>query len=431
MRFFITLKMALRALRRNTMRSILTGLGIIIGVAAVIAMVSIGNGAKAQVQAAIASLGDNLVLVGPGNQGQGGGVRSGFGGATTLTAADSDAIVSSFQNAKTAGEGSVIAVSPYVVARSQILANGLNWGTQIYGVSPDFPIIRSWRVASGVFFEDPEVAASAKVAVVGKTIIDNLFPDMDPASVIGQSIRIFGQGGGGDRGDRGGGGGGSGGTPFRIIGVMASKGFSSSQDQDDVIFIPYSSHMKRISRRTYLSTIYVQAKDEDSVIKVKTDVTDLLTQRHNGTVDFTVQDQADITAARTASTDAMTYLLGAIAGVSLLVGGIGIMNIMLVSVTERTREIGIRMALGAHGSDVLTQFLIEAIALSSLGGLVGVALGIGGSIMLGNYKGWPVEPSTSAMIIAVGFSAAVGVFFGYYPARKAAQLDPIDALRYE
>ena len=426
MRFFITLRMALRALRRNTMRSILTALGIIIGVAAVIAMVSIGNGAKAQVQAAIASLGDNLVLVGPGNQGQGGGVRSGFGGATTLTTADADAISASFQHAASDSDNSVVALSPYVVGRAQILANGLNWGTQVYGVAPDFPVIRSWRVAEGVFFEDPEVTAAAKVAVVGKTIIDNLFPDMDAASVIGQSIRILGQGGGG-----GGGGGNAGGTPFRIIGVMSSKGFNANQDQDDVVFIPYTSHMKRISRRTFLSQIFVQARDEDSVAKVKADVTDLLTQRHNGTVDFTVQDQADITAARTASTDAMTYLLGAIAGVSLLVGGIGIMNIMLVSVTERTREIGIRLALGAHGKDVLTQFLIEAIALSSLGGLVGVALGIGGSVMLGNYKGWPVEPSTTAMVIAVGFSAAVGVFFGYYPARKAAQLDPIDALRYE
>ena len=241
---------------------------------------------------------------------------------------------------------------------------------------------------------------------------------MDAASVVGQSIRIFGQGGGG-------------GTPFKIIGVMAPKGFIGNNDQDDVVYIPYTSHMKRISRRTFLQQIYVQAKDEDSVVKVKADVTDLLTQRHSGTIDFTVQDQADITAARTASTDAMTYLLGAIAGVSLLVGGIGIMNIMLVSVTERTREIGIRLALGAHGSDVLTQFLIEAISLSSLGGLIGVALGIGGSIMLGNYKGWPVEPSTAAMVIAVGFSAAVGVFFGYYPARKAAMLDPIEALRYE
>src|SRR5258708_22755891 len=418
MRFFITLRMALRALRRNTMRSILTALGIIIGVAAVIAMVSIGNGAKAQVQAAIASLGDNLVLIFPGNQGQGGGVRSGFGGATTLTPADSDAIVASFQRSVASGDNSVIGVSPYVFSRGQVLANGLNWATQIFGVGPDLPTIRSWRVAEGVFFEDAEVAASAKVAVVGKTVIDNLFPDMDAASVVGQSIRVFGQNGGG-------------GTPFKIIGVMASKGFIGNNDQDDVIFIPHTSHMKRISRRTFLSQIYVQAKDEQSVVKAKNDINDLLTQRHNGTADFTVQDQADITAARTASTDAMTYLLGAIAGVSLLVGGIGIMNIMLVSVTERTREIGIRLALGAHGRDVLTQFLIEAIALSSLGGLIGVALGIGGSIMLGNYKGWPVEPSTTAMVIAVGFSAAVGVFFGYYPARKAAQLDPIEALRYE
>ena len=418
MRFFITLRMALRALSRNTMRSILTALGIIIGVAAVIVMVSLGNGTKTQVQAAIASLGDNLVLIFPGNQGQGGGVRSGFGGATTLTVADADAIISSFQHGDSDKENTVGAISPYVTGRGQILANGLNWGTQVYGVSPDFPLIRSWRVAEGVFFDDAEVVSTAKVAVVGKTIIDNLFPDSDTASVIGQSIRIFGQGGGG-------------GTPFRIIGVMASKGFSGNQDQDDVIFIPYTSHMKRISRRTSLSQIYVQAKNEDSVAKAKSDISDLLTQRHNGTVDFSVQDQADITAARTASTEAMTYLLGAIAGVSLFVGGIGIMNIMLVSVTERTREIGIRLAVGAHGSDVLMQFLIEAIVLSSLGGLIGVVLGIVGSILLGNYKGWPVEPSTPAMAIAVAFSAAVGVLFGFYPARKAAQLDPIDALRYE
>ena len=415
MRFLTTIRMALRALRRNTMRSILTALGIIIGVAAVIAMVSIGNGAKSQVQAAIASLGDNLVLVGPGNQSQGGGVRSGAGGATTLTVDDAAAIASNFENSDSDQDNSIIAVSPYVTGRGQILANGLNWGTTIYGVGPDFPSIRSWRVAQGVFFDDAEVASEAKVAVIGKTIVDSLFPDTDP---IGQSLRIYGQGG-------------SGSTPFRIIGVMDAKGYNANQDQDDVIFIPYTSHMKRLSRRINLSQIYVQAKSEDDLPKAKADINDLLTQRHNGTVDFTVQDQADITAARTASTDAMTYLLGAIAGVSLLVGGIGIMNIMLVSVTERTREIGIRLALGAHGSDVLTQFLIEAISLSSLGGLIGVALGIGGSVVLGNYKGWPVEPSTTAMVVAVGFSAAVGVFFGYYPARKAAQLDPIEALRYE
>ncbi len=273
MRFLITLRMALRALRRNTMRSILTALGIIIGVFAVITLVSLGNGAKTQVQAAIASLGDNLVLVFPGNQGQGGGVRSGFGGATTLLPTDAEAIVSSFQRAASGADNSVAAISPYVSARGQVLANGLNWGTQIYGVSPDFPVIRSWRVANGVFFEDPDVSGATKVAVVGKTIIDNLFPDLDPANVVGQSIRIFGQGV-------------AGGTPFKIVGVMASKGFIGNQDQDDVIYIPYTSHMKRISRRTFLSQIYVQAKDEDSVVKVKADVTDLLTQRHNGNVDL-------------------------------------------------------------------------------------------------------------------------------------------------
>ncbi len=418
MRFLITISMALRALRRNTMRSILTALGMIIGVAAVITLVSLGNGATSQIQAAIASLGDNLVLVTPGSQGQGGGVRSGFGGATTLTTNDSESIVSSFQTSADPLDNSVIGVSPFVTGRAQILANGLNWQTSVYGVSPDYPNIRSWRVAEGVYFEDNDVVTASKVVVVGKTIVDNLFPDMDSKTVIGQSIRVFGQGV-------------AGGTPFKIIGVMAPKGMSGSNDQDDVIFVPYTSHMKRISRRTFLTMIYVQAKSEEVITKVKADVNDLLTQRHNGTIDFSVQDQADITAARSASAEAMTLFLGFIAGVSLLVGGIGIMNIMLVSVTERTREIGIRLALGAHGSNVLTQFLIEAIALSSLGGLIGVGTGIGASLGIGNYLGWPVEPSIIAMILAVGFSAVVGVIAGFYPAWKAAQLDPIDALRYE
>ena len=418
MRLLITFSMALRALRRNTMRSILTALGMIIGVAAVITLVSLGNGATHQIQAAIASLGDNLVLVTPGNQGQGGGVRSGYGGATTLTTADAEAIADSFQNTKEENEKIVVAMSPYVSGRAQILANGLNWGTQVYGVSPDYPNIRSWRVGEGVFFEDNDVVTAAKVVVVGKTIVDNLFPDAEPKSVIGQSIRVFGQGV-------------AGGTPFRIVGIMAPKGFSGSNDQDDVIYVPYTSHMKRLSRRTFLSMIYVQAKDEESVVKAKADINDLLTQRHSGTIDFSVQDQADITAARSASTEAMTFLLSCVALVSLVVGGIGIMNIMLVSVTERTREIGIRLALGAHGSNVLVQFLIEAIALSSLGGLIGVATGIATSLGLGHYLGWPVEPSVLAMVVAVGFSAFVGVVAGFYPAQKAAQLDPIDALRYE
>ena len=401
MRAFNTIKVALRALRRNTMRSILTALGIIIGVAAVIAMVSIGNGAKAQVEAQVASLGENVITVFPGSF-TSGGMRSGWGSASTLTVDDADAIKREVAN--------VIGVTAEMRDRAQVLANGLNWNTQIMGESPDYPTIRSWPIATGAMFTEQDVRSVGKVAVIGKTVGDQLFPDGD---ALGKTIRIRN-------------------IPFKIVGVLAAKGFNlSGVDQDDTVVIPYTSHMKRISRRTFLSQIYVQARDEASVIKAKADIGDLLTQRHNGTVDFTVQDQADITAARTASADAMIYLLGSIAGVSLLVGGIGIMNIMLVSVTERTREIGIRLAVGAHGSDVLTQFLIEAIVLSSLGGLVGVAFGITGALMLGNYKGLPVEPSTPAMVIAVGFSAAVGVFFGFYPARKAAQLDPIEALRYE
>jgi putative ABC transport system permease protein len=406
MRLITTFRMALRALRRNTMRSILTALGIIIGVGAVIAMVSIGNGAKQQVKSSIASLGENLIMVTPGNLNQG-AVRSGLGGATTLTTDDADAIVDEL--VKT-GNG-VIGVSPETSSKAQILANGQNWSTTIKGESPDYPLIRSWRIGEGVFFSDTDVGTFAKVAVIGKTIVDQLFPDGDP---IGQSLRI-------------------GNVPFRVIGVMAEKGYNAnSQDQDDVVFVPYTSYLKRLARRPYISQIFIQAANEDVIDKVQTDVTDLLTQRRKGRdPDFTVRNQEEIAAAQTAATDTMTYLLGAIAGVSLLVGGIGIMNIMLVSVTERTREIGIRMAVGAHGSDVLTQFLIEAISLSSLGGMIGVCLGIGGSELLGKYKGWAVEPSTASIVIAVAFSAAVGVFFGYYPARKAAQLDPIDALRYE
>ncbi len=404
-RFFTTVKMALRALRRNTMRSILTALGIIIGVGAVIAMVSIGNGAKQIVKDSIASLGDNLLQVQPGAITTG-GVRSGTGGGFTLVPADAEAIEKDLKN----GGGGAINVSAEVSGgRGQILANGLNWSAStMKGVGPDYADLRQWRVKEGVFFSEADVQSIAKVAVVGKTIVDNLFPEGNP---IGQTMRISG-------------------VPFKIIGVMDVKGYNGTQDQDDVILMPYTSHMKRISRRTNLNTIWVQAKNEDVLPRLQQDINELLTQRH-GTVDFQVMTQDEIAAARTAATDTMTYLLGAIAGVSLLVGGIGIMNIMLVSVTERTREIGIRLSLGAHGKDVLTQFLIEAILLSSLGGILGVGLGIAGSELLGRYKGWPVEPSTTAMVVAVAFSATVGVFFGFYPARKAAALDPIEALRYE
>jgi putative ABC transport system permease protein len=406
MRIITTIRMAFRALRRNKMRSVLTALGIIIGVGAVIAMVSIGNGAKALVEAQVASLGENIITVFPGNFTQAGGVRSGGGGGgsfTSLTPEDATTIRQQVLN--------VPGVSEYVTTRGQLLANGLNWNAQVYGVGPDYPYIRSWRIEEGNFFDEVDVQNLGKVAVIGKTIVDNLYPDVDP---IGQSLRI-------------------GNVPFRIIGVMSVKGFNlNGQDQDDAVFIPYSSHMRRLSRRTSLTQVLVQAANADAISQVQADITTALMERRGGgEPDFTVQNQQEIAAARTAATETMTYLLGAIAAVSLVVGGIGIMNIMLVSVTERTREIGIRMALGAHGKDVLTQFLIEAITLSSLGGILGVAIGIGGAELMGSWKGWAVEPSKTAMVVAVLFSASVGVFFGFYPARKAARLDPIEALRYE
>jgi putative ABC transport system permease protein len=402
MRFTNIIRVALRALRRNTMRSILTALGIIIGVGAVITMVSIGNGAKAQVEAQVASLGQNIITVFP-NFFNSGGVRSGFGGALSLTPEDATAIQTNVAD--------VDAVSPEIRDRSQVLANGQNWNTQIYGESPDYPQIRSWPVAQGAMFTEQDVKSIAKVCVIGSTIVTELFPDEDP---IGKTLRIRN-------------------LPFRIVGVLTSKGYNiNGSDQDDIVIIPYTSHMKRVSRRTTINNILIQASSADKLDKVKQQVEDVLTQRRNGRdPDFIVRTQEEIAATATAANETMTMLLAGIAGVSLVVGGIGIMNIMLVSVTERTREIGIRLAIGAHGSDVLTQFLIEAILLSVLGGVAGVLLGIGASEFISWRNGWPVLVSPASVLIAVGFSAAVGVFFGFYPARKAAQLDPIDALRYE
>lgn len=402
MRFLTIIRVALRALRRNTMRSILTALGIIIGVGAVITMVSIGNGAKAQVQAQVASLGQNIVTVFP-NFFSAGGVRSGFGGALSLTPEDAEAIQNEVDG--------ISGVSPEIRDRSQVLANGQNWNTQVMGESPDYPDIRSWPIAEGAMFSPQDVKSIAKVCVVGKTIVDELFPDEDP---LGKTLRIRN-------------------LPFRIVGILSSKGYNiNGADQDDIVIIPYTSHMKRVSRRTNVNNILVQGSSPDTLDKVKQDITDVLMQRRNGRdQDFIVRTQEEIAATATAANETMTMLLAGIAGVSLIVGGIGIMNIMLVSVTERTREIGIRLAIGAHGRDVLTQFLIEAILLSVLGGVIGVLAGIGASQFISWKNGWPVLVSPASVIIAVGFSAAVGVFFGFYPARKAAQLDPIDALRYE
>lgn len=402
MRILATIIISLRALRRNKMRSFLTALGIIIGVAAVIAMVSIGNGAKAQVEAQVASLGQNVVTVFPGSVTTG-GARGGWGSSNTLTVEDAEAIENEIQN--------IIAVSPESRSRSQILANGLNWNTTIYGESTGYLSIRAWDLATGDFFTENDVRSAAKVCVIGSTIARELFPNSDP---IGQTLRVRN-------------------IPLKVLGVLSSKGFNLfGSDQDDCVITPHTTSMRRLFRRNNVSTIMMEAASPEVMASVQQDVTDLLTQRRGGRdPDFTVRNQLEIAEAATSTSKTMTALLGAIAGVSLMVGGIGIMNIMLVSVTERTREIGIRLAIGAHDRDIRLQFLIEAMVLSLMGGILGVLLGIGISQALSHFNGWPTLVSQGAIILAVTFSGVVGVVFGFYPAHKAAKLDPIEALRYE
>jgi len=402
MRAIATTIISVRALRRNKLRSVLTALGIIIGVGAVIATVSIGNGAKAQVEAQVASLGQNIVTVFPGTSTTG-GTRGGWGSASSLTVEDALAIALEIPN--------IVGSSPEVRDRQQVIANGLNWNTTIAGQSPDILSVRSWPMAEGTMFTEQDVRSAAKVCVIGKTVAEQVFPGIDP---IGQTIRIRN-------------------LPFTVLGVLSSKGFNYfGQDQDDTIIVPYTSAMKRVTRRDRLNSIVIQASHPEMLERVQADVTDLLMQRRGGREqDFTVRNQLELAEAATATSRTMTLLLGAIAGVSLMVGGIGIMNIMLVSVTERTREIGIRMAVGAHGRDILLQFLIESIILSLMGGTLGILAGWGTSEILSSYFNWPTLVSTTAVIGAFAFSGVVGIFFGFYPARKAAQLDPIDALRYE
>jgi len=401
-RIGITIAIALQALRRNIMRSTLTALGIIIGVAAVIAMVGIGNGAKSQVEAQIAGLGQNIILVWPGASNTG-GLRGGWGSSSTLSRADAAAIAREIPG--------VIGVSSEMRSFGQIVANGLNWRASVYGEEVDYLQIRSWPLASGVMFSEQEQARYAKVAVIGQTVAEQLFPEDDP---VGKTIRIFS-------------------TPFRVIGVLSPKGFNSfGQDQDDVVILPITSFLSRFTWQRNLASILVQADAPEHMERIQEGIHDLLAERRpGGRVDFTVRNQVEIAEAATATTRTMTLLLGAIAGVSLLVGGIGIMNIMLVSVTERTREIGIRLAIGARSRDVMLQFLTEAVVLSAFGGLLGISLGVGMSQLMSHLNGWPTLISSDSMLIAFAFSAAVGIFFGYYPARKAALLDPIDALRYE
>ncbi|HYC70454.1 MAG TPA: ABC transporter permease [Opitutaceae bacterium] len=393
---------SLRALRRNLLRSTLTALGIIIGVGAVITTVSLGSGAKQQVEAQIASLGQNIITVFPGTTTTG-GMRGGWGSRSTLSEGDVQAIISEVNGA--------VAVSGEVRDRQQVLANGLNWNTQVTGVGPEYLSIRSWPLGQGEMFSEADVKATAKVAVIGQTIADQLYPNMDP---VGETVRIRN-------------------LPFKIVGILGKKGFNYfGQDQDDTILIPYTSHMKRISRREFFSSILIQAYDEESMPRVQQEANDLLLQRRGEREpDFIIRNQLEIAQTANEASRTMRLLLLAVAVVSLVVGGIGVMNIMLVSVTERTREIGIRLAIGAHGRDILLQFLAEATLLSLLGGGLGIVFGVGASRFVADNFGWATFISPGAIAAAVGFSAMIGIFFGFYPARKASLLDPIDALRYE
>jgi len=402
MRFLAPFKLAARALRRNKMRSLLTMLGVIIGVGSVIASVSITTGASKQVEDKVASLGQNVVTVFSGSFSSS-GMRSGWGNAPTLTVEDATAIKNEVAN--------VVAVSPEVRDRMQILANGLNWNTGIQGESPDYPQIRDWDIADGAMFTDADVRSLAKVAVIGKTVVDQLFVNDEP---IGHTLIIRN-------------------IPFKIVGVLESKGFNLfGQDQDDVVIIPYTSHMRRITKRTFVNSIMVQAADKDSITQVQDDINTLLRERHKSLEpDFTVRTQLELMAMATSTTRIMSVLLGAIASVSLIVGGIGIMNIMLVSVTERTREIGIRMAVGARSRDILIQFLIEAVTLSAAGGIMGIALGMAAAKITSHFTGWPTLTPYAWIGIACVSSAAIGIVSGFYPAWKASRLDPIEALRYE
>ena len=405
MRYESTLKIAFRALRRNKLRSALTALGIIIGVGAVIAMVSIGNGAKAQVEQQIASLGENVILIFSGSI-TSSGIRTGWGSAGTLKIEDAEAIRREVPG--------VIGVSEEIVSTSQVSAGNQNWFTRIFGESPEYFDIRKWPLSDGAIFTPQDVRSANKVCVIGCTTATQVFGSENP---IAQVLRIKG-------------------VPFLVTGVLTPKGLSpQGVDQDDIVIMPYTSAMKRVIGGSTLRGINVQVASPNDLAPAQQQIIELLRQRHNirpgRDDDFTVRNQQEIAEAATETSRVMSLLLGAIASVSLVVGGIGIMNIMLVSVTERTREIGVRLAVGAHGRDILTQFLIEAVTLSSIGGVIGIVVGLGASQVLSAVAHWPTLISLGSIVIAFLFSAAVGIFFGFYPAREAARLDPIEALRYE
>jgi putative ABC transport system permease protein len=400
-----TTLIALRALRRNKMRSMLTALGIIIGVASVVAMVAVGNGAQERITSQVSALGQNLLMVFAGSK-KSGGVNSGLGSASAITLTDAEAIQREVPD--------VAAVSPEVSVTAQAIANGRNWSTSVVGESPDYLKIRDWKLAAGSMFNGSDVRSAAKVAVIGSKTANELFGPLNP---VGQSVRIKN-------------------IPFTIIGLLESKGAGmGGANQDDRILIPYTTAMKRITGDRYLRSVNVEIRSSDRMEIAQQQITSLLRQRHRLTSDqsddFNIFNQKEIADTVNSISKIITLLLGSIAGISLVVGGIGIMNIMLVSVTERTREIGIRIAVGAEPGDIRLQFLIEAVTLSLLGGLIGVLCGVGASHAVGMFADFKAVVSTGSIILAFGVSSVIGIFFGFYPAHKAAALDPIVALRYE
>jgi putative ABC transport system permease protein len=404
MRTKTLIRLATQSIQKNKMRAALTMLGIIIGVAAVIVMVAVGYGARTRIRQQINNLGTNMIVITPGAAQQG-GVSQGAQAFPNLSLKDVD---------KIRGEAQLVrAVSPVIVSRTAVIGPSGNWRTSINGVDVDYQTIRDWQTSTGDFFSADDVRSGRKVVVLGNTVAQNLFHGDDPT---GAEIQIRN-------------------AIFKVAGVLAPKGQSASgTDSDDVVLMPYTTASQTLSGRSFIPQILASTSNEQDIPAAQEEIRTLLREAHkiqDNNDDFTVKNQADLASAAEGSTKVMTLLMAAIASISLLVGGIGIMNIMLVSVTERTREIGIRLAIGARGGDVLTQFLVESIVMGVLGGLAGLAVGFIGAKLLGHFTGWETVISPVVMVIAVGFSGAVGVFFGYYPARKAAALNPIQALRYE
>jgi putative ABC transport system permease protein len=406
MSFLMTFTVAIKALRRNAMRTALTALGMIIGVAAVIVMVAIGTGARTSIESQIKSAGSNLVMINAGSGGVG-PVRQGSGAVTTLRAADAEAIAAQVSGIRY--------ITPTLNTRTQILAETSNWNTQVQGANEQLPDIRAWPVVLGSFFTAADVSSGSKVAVLGSVTRDQLFgAGADP---VGATIRINNQ-------------------PFRVIGVLATKGQAAmGQDQDDAVLVPYTTVQRRLLGVQHVSGITISAADSASMDMLTQQIGDVLRVEHRLQTgeedDFSIRTQAEMATMLTSTTTTMTYLLAGIAAVSLLVGGIGIMNIMLVSVTERTREIGLRLSVGARDLDVMTQFLVESVVLSVAGGAIGIVLGGGVAYLVSQVMQWSTVVTANSVALSFGVAAATGVFFGLYPARKAAALDPIEALRFE